>query len=108
MSARRVVERPQAQRDVLEMISYVAEHSDAAAADLNTAYEETLLMLQAHPELGKRCPPLDPAFANLRWIPIRGFATYLVFTAYDGETLEIVRVIHSARNIRAVLDDESV
>ena len=49
MSALRVVERPQAQRDVLEMITYVADHSDAAAADLYNAYEETLLMLQAHP-----------------------------------------------------------
>ncbi len=107
MSVRRLVERPRAQRDVLEMIDYVAEQSGEVAADLYNAYEETLEILRAHPEIGKRCPPLHPTFANLRWLPIRGFAAYLVFTAYDGMTLEIVRVLHSSRNISAVFEDES-
>ncbi len=40
-------------------------------------------------------------------MPIQGFPKYLIFTDYDGLTLEIVRVLHTSRNIRAVLEDES-
>ena len=78
-----------------------------ATANLYTAYEQTLVLLREHPEAGSRYLPKHPALSNLRMMPVQGFHDYLVFTRYDGVTLEVVRVLHSARNIHAVLEEES-
>ncbi len=103
MSAEHLVQRPRARQDVREIIEFLTNHSPEAAAKFYAAYKQTLVLLSTYPEGGKRCPLTHPALANLRMLPIQGFPKYLVFTDYDGLTLEVVRVLHSARNIHAVL-----
>jgi toxin ParE1/3/4 len=50
--------------------------------------------------------PDHAALGNVRMLPIAGFADYLIFTRYDGDTVEVLRVLHGARDILAVLEDE--
>jgi hypothetical protein len=39
-------------------------------------------------------------------LPIACFADYRIFTRYDGVTIEVIRVLHGARDILVVLEDE--
>ncbi|MGD9507630.1 MAG: type II toxin-antitoxin system RelE/ParE family toxin [Geminicoccaceae bacterium] len=62
--------------------------------------------LAPHPGAGRRYLPDHAALGNLRVLPVPGYTDYLIFSRYDGSTLEIVRVIHGARDILAALDHE--
>ena len=42
----------------------------------------------------------------MRALPIPGFPDYLIFSRYDGATVEVIRVIHGARDILAILASE--
>jgi plasmid stabilization system protein ParE len=42
----------------------------------------------------------------VRALPIAGLPGYLIFTRYDGATVEVIRVLHGARDILAILDRE--
>ena len=106
MSARRLLQRPKARRDILSIVAYVADRNPAAARALYDAYDQALPTLRSHPEAGRRYVPDHAALGNVRMLPIAGFADYLIFTRYDGDTIEVIRVLHGARDILAVLEDE--
>jgi len=42
---------------------------------------------------------------NLRRWPVKGFENWLIFYLPTDEGIDVVRVIHGARNIAALLDD---
>lgn len=58
------------------------------------------------PETGKICHT-SSKLANIRQQPIKGFKNYLVFYRSTDSAVEILRVIHGARDIPAILDDIS-
>jgi toxin ParE1/3/4 len=105
MSARRLLQRPKARRDILSIVAYVADRNPAAARALHDAYDQALDTLHSHPEAGRRYVPDHATLGNVRMLPIPGFADYLLFTRYDGDTIEVIRVLHGARDILAVLED---
>ena len=104
MTARRLVQRPRARRDILAIVGYIAERNPTAARALLAAFRQALTSLRAHPEAGRRYAPEHAAFAGVRALPIPGFPDYLIFSRYDGATVEVIRVIHGARDILAILD----
>jgi toxin ParE1/3/4 len=105
MSARRLVQRPRARRDILSIVAYVAARNPTAARALLDAYQQALSTLRAHPEAGRRYVPEHAALGTIRVLPIPGFADYLIFSRFDGATVEVIRVLHGARDIVAVLQD---
>ena len=106
MTARRLLQRPGARRDFLAIVAYLRERNPHAAGALVDAYQQALRMLRAHPEAGRRYVPDHAALGNLRVLPVPGYSDYLIFSRYDGSTVEIVRVIHGARDILAALEHE--
>ena len=106
MTARRLVQRPRARRDILAIVGYIAERNPTAARALLAAFRQALAGLRAHPEAGRRYAPEHPAFAGVRALPIPGFPDHLIFSRYDGVTVEVIRVLHGARDILAILDRE--
>jgi len=50
------------------------------------------------------------SLASIRIWPVSGFKKYLIFYRADASYLEIVRVLHTSRDIRAILqsDDQSM
>ena len=107
MSARRLAQRPEARRDILSIVAYVADRNPSAARSLYGAYERTLATLRSHPEAGRRYVPDHAVLGDVRVLPIRGFADYLIFTRFDGDTIEVIRVLHGARALRSILDGEA-
>ena len=56
--------------------------------------------------LGERWPSANPRLAGLRSWRIEGFEKHLIFYRPADDGIDIVRVIHAARDVGTVLDLE--
>ena len=95
--------RPRARRDVEEAVSwYLSELAFDAADGFVAATEEAFLHLSTHPGTG------SPRFAHLldlpglRTWPLTGYP-FLIFYFERPEWLDVLRVLHSRRDVSALL-----
>lgn len=58
-----------------------------------------LILAVSHPTSG-------PTLFGLRRWPIQGFEKHLIFYLVFENTIDIVRVLHSARDIEGILEEE--
>ncbi|MBH8552303.1 type II toxin-antitoxin system RelE/ParE family toxin [Nostocaceae cyanobacterium CENA357] len=100
-----VYKRPQVIRDLIELATYIAEDNLDASDRFLIAAEETFKQLGKMPGVGKLCQFSSPHLAEFRQQSIKGFKNYLVFYRSTNTGVEIVRVIHGARDLEAILDD---
>ncbi len=96
----RVVRRPLAQHDIGEIWGYSAEDSVSQADKWMDALGDKLRSLAATPASGRR---RDELVSGLRSV---AFGRYVVFYALLSDGIDIVRVLHSARDVDAMLDHE--
>lgn len=101
-----VNKRPQVIRDLIELATYIAEDSLDASDRFLAAAEETFKQLAKMPGMGKLCQFANPNLAGVRQQAIKGFRKYLVFYFSSDSGVEILRVIHGARDIEAILEDD--
>lgn len=94
-----VIRSSEAETDLLEIWQYIATENLEAADHLLLLFNEKAQVLLKHPEMGRRREELAPA---IRSIP---FGNYMVFYRLKGDDVEIVRVLHGARDIAAIFDD---
>ena len=69
------------------------------------AAEETFKQLAQMPGIGKKCQFTNPQLEKMRQQAIKGFRKYLVFYRPTTSGIEIVRVIHGARDLAAIFDE---
>ena len=87
--------------------TYIAEDNlDAAERFLVTA-EETFQLLGRMPGIGKLCRFSNPQLSGIRQYPIKGFKNYLIFYRATDSEVEVLRVLHGARDLEAILDEDS-
>ena len=58
------------------------------------------------PGMGTSYDPGHPALAGLRFLPVSRFKKYLIFYRPIPGGIEVVRVLHGARDIESILADE--
>ena len=104
--ARRLVRRRQAERDLGEQLEYIARERPAAARRYLIAVEEAFRRLVRMPEMGAPRTFDDPRLASLRVWPVPGFRRFLIFYRVTTNTVDVVRVLHSARDVPRALDGE--
>ena len=94
-------------QDVDEVAAYIgADHSHAQLRFLDTV-EEAIKLLAERPSVGQlRGDVRNPRLRGLRSWTIRSFENYLIFYRIDDSNIEIVRVLHGARNLGTILADE--
>lgn len=102
---RRVVVKAAARRDLLRHASYIADRSPEAALRFLDCSRETFERLARFPSLGSRYRPIVPRLSGLRRFRVRSFADYLVFYRTSEGGIEVIRVIHGARDIGPALSD---
>lgn len=90
-----------AQADLDDIWDYIAEDSPHAADRFISILHEEFLTLAKFPQLGRSCEKLAP---TLRMFPVRN---YVILYRLIDNRIEIVRVLHGARNIQAMLKGES-
>jgi toxin ParE1/3/4 len=61
--------------------------------------------LSVMPEMGTIQHFLNPRFAGIRRWRIRSFEKYLIFYRPLEDGIEVVRVIHAARDIESIFED---
>lgn len=88
-----VYKRPLAFADLAEIWSFIADDSETQADRFLELVEAKLNLLATQPRMGKLRDDLIP---ELRSFPIGRYIVYF-FPASDG--IDLVRVLHSARDI---------
>jgi len=86
-----------AQDDLLEIWSFIAKENLAAADTLLAAFAEQFDRLLRFPEIGRDRSELK---IHLRSVPVKG---YIIFYQLTNRYIEIVRILHGARDIRRIL-----
>ncbi len=71
-----------------------------------TAAEQTFKQLANKPGIGKLSQFSNPNLVDVRQQAIKGFRKYLIFYRPTTSGVEILRVIHGARDIEAILDED--
>ena len=89
-----------AEEDFLEIVSYVAADNVTAAENLALKIEKNLELLTVNPKLGRI--PREEEIRNLgyRYLIIQN---YLIFYTIEEKTILIHRILHGARNYKALL-----
>ena len=64
---------------------------------------QTFAKIAQTPSIGKRCEVENPRLAGLRKWAVKGFENYLIFYLDGAEIVEIVRILHAARDIPTIL-----
>ena len=99
-----IVRRSQAVADVIECAGFVgAEHVEVGLRFVAAA-EAAFERLATFPYLGAQLTPHRPAFGHFRRWPIRGFENYLVVYRPIADGIEVIRVLHGARDIEALFE----
>jgi toxin ParE1/3/4 len=99
----RIARRPQARRDIVATALYIAEDSPDATRRFVAALERTIAAAAAMPGMGAPRRYGHPKLEGLRMIAVGGFEKHLVFYRPTEAGIEIVRVLHAARDIEAAL-----
>jgi toxin ParE1/3/4 len=91
----RVTRRPDAESDVIEIWTYIAEDSVAEADRWVDRLDERLQLWATQPAIGR---PREELASSLRSMP---FGRYVVFFVATQDGIDIVRVLHSSRDVDA-------
>jgi toxin ParE1/3/4 len=101
---RRVIRRPAANRDLIECFVYIGSDSEESATRFLRAAEETFVDLAAMPGMGVATSLGEPGDQSLRRWRIRGFENFLIFYRPIEDGIEVIRVLHGAREIERIFE----
>lgn len=100
--------RSAAARNDIILEAYTIGERDLNASDrFLSAVEAAIRRLAEMPGLGAARPFSNPLLGEMRMWPVPGFRKYLVFYRATAEVLEVVRVLHGARDIAAILEEDT-
>lgn len=91
---------PQALQDIGDIRSYIAMDNPESAERIVQAFESSTALLATQPELG----PCKPRLRGLRLWGGTEFPSYLMFYRVREGQVEIVRVLHGARDVKSFLE----
>lgn len=98
---------PRAEGDTDEAADYYADHAGIEVGlRFLGAVQEACSFVCEHPDAGPRGQYENRRLQELRRWPVPGFESYLVFYRLIDECIEIVRVLHGARNLEELFDAE--
>jgi toxin ParE1/3/4 len=97
--------RARARRDIREIAGYLDEQGgEELAQRFVDATQDTFEALAAMPKTGVQCEFSRPALRRVRRWTVKGFENWLVFYLPKRQGVEILHVIHSARDIESFLN----
>ena len=103
MSAKPVVPRERANRDVDDAIAYcLKEHAGQAALGFVQALEDAYAFLSRNPGPGASRYAYELDIPGLQTWPLRRFP-YLIFYLEQADHIDVWRVLHGRRDIPALM-----
>ena len=91
----------------MEQFVYLGEQTSVEMAERYfAAIEETCALLINQPRSGTPYDSGIARLAGLRGVPVKGFGNHLLFYIPRSGGIDVVRVLHAARDIESVFDGE--
>lgn len=97
----RLVIRQRADRDIDEQLVYLARQSPVVAERFLDSVDRTFQILASSPERGFAWSP-----DGIRVWPVREFQNWLIFYRPLEDGIEIIRLLHGARDVARQLEEE--
>jgi toxin ParE1/3/4 len=91
--------------DLLEISGYISQDNPSAANDVIDATFSTFEMLADSPGMGRLRIFMDGRLKKIRSFPVSGFSNYLIFYREAANGIEIVRVVHGARDLEKFFEE---
>jgi antitoxin ParD1/3/4/toxin ParE1/3/4 len=91
-----------ARADLDEIFRYIARDNPAAASRVLEKLRQAMRLLARTPEIGHY--RRDLASESVRFWSVY---SYLVIYRAEGRPLEVVRILHASRDVRAILEENS-
>ncbi|MCX6021820.1 MAG: type II toxin-antitoxin system RelE/ParE family toxin [Chloroflexi bacterium] len=101
-----IIIRATARREIKEYGKYLDEKAERAVTEqFLAALQESFEALAYMPRMGPLCGFRRSALRRLRRWPVKDFENWLIFYLARRNGVEIVHVMHGARDIVSLLDD---
>jgi toxin ParE1/3/4 len=97
---------PLAQAGIDETAAYIAGDNVGAGLRFLSAFGEACERLLKLPQLGRVFLAPGPRGFEIRCYPMHRFANWLIFYRPADDGIEVIRVLHGARDVDALLADE--
>lgn len=101
-----VFKRPQVERDIEEAFVFIGEDDFDTGLDFLHAVEQSLEMIGQNPFIGSEREFISPALQGVRMWRVKTYEKYLIFYRVHSDRVEVLRLIHSARDYTRVLDEQ--
>jgi toxin ParE1/3/4 len=102
---RRILKKPQVNRDLVEHFSCIARDKLEPAERFLRVAEASFELLAANPSLGQRWESPLPRLADIRSYCLPGaFRRYVVFYRPVENGVEILTILHGSRDLHGVLE----
>ena len=93
----RVFRTRQSREDYLTIWLYIAKDNVEAADKLVEKFDQTISLIAGSPRIGRDRSDLAP---DLRSVPV---GEYIIFFRPRSDGVQLIRVLHSKRNIRRIM-----
>lgn len=101
----RIVIKPAADRDLDRFLEYLASDSPATASRFLEAFRATLDDLIGTPGMGQLNVFRHRLLVGVRVWRVRGFKNHLIFCRETTDGIEVVRVLHGARDVPSAFNE---
>ena len=98
--------RPRADAEIDALADYIAADSPDAAERFLDAVQKAFDLIGGQPGIGSRRYAHLPMWEDLRLWPVPGFERHLIFYVERPGHVDVLRVLHGARDIPAALMDD--
>lgn len=100
-----ILKTPLARIDLAACWAYIAERNPDTAHRFRLAAEVTFVAMARMPNASAPYGVKNPRLLGLRCSRVRRFRNDLIFYRPIDGGIDVIRVLHAARNIAAILDD---
>jgi toxin ParE1/3/4 len=100
-----VLKKPRSRIDLAVHYSFIGERSLDAARRFREAVEATLIAVAKSPGIGEPFAVANPQLHGLRCARVKRFRKHLIFYRPIPGGIEVIRVLHGARDTHAILDE---
>ena len=105
---RKVSFRPLARKDIRDAAAYLLlEASETVAVRFEEAVQNLAHMLAGMPGIGVPCSFRNPELHDMRRLTVKGFENWLLFYRDTEDRIDVIRVLHGARDIAAVFEEDT-